>query len=92
MGAATVKYYSDEALTQEVDANGAGEGKYWVVVHVDGTDNYFEFTKVFEIEVDGGLNIVIVIIGAVASALLIAAAAIVAATTNKKKKQEGGAA
>lgn len=90
-GTATVKYYSDEELTQEVDINSAGEGKYWVVVRVAETDNYFEFTQVFEVQVEGGLEIIIVALGAVVSVLLIVGAAIVVVSTNKKKKSQGDA-
>ena len=90
-GTATVKYYSDAELTQEVDLSNASEGKYWVVVHVDGSDNYFEFTQVFEVELEGGLPILLIALGAVISVLLIVCAALVVVSTNKKKKLEGDA-
>ncbi|MDE5655180.1 MAG: hypothetical protein K2I46_06175 [Clostridia bacterium] len=91
-----VKYYSDKNLTKEVtNIDKAGEGKYWVTVFVAGTENYDDFYQVFEVEVQGNLNIAIIILASVASVLLLAGALIVVLTTNKSgkknKQEEGGA-
>ena len=83
-----IKYYSDKELTKEVtDIAGAGEGKYWVTIHVDGTDNYDVFDQIFEVEVEGEFNVAIVILGAIASALLLVGALITVKSANKKKHE-----
>ncbi len=92
-GEVIVKYYLDEACTQEVtDIENAGEGIYWVKAIVVGTDNYEELvSEAFKIELQGGLNVAIVVIGAIASIALLAGAVAVVMITDKKKKQQGDA-
>ncbi len=91
-----VKYYSDKNLSKEVtNIDKAGEGKYWVTVFVAGTDNYDDFYQVFEVEVQGSLNVAIIILASVTAVILLAGALIVVLTTNKSgkknKQEEGGA-
>ena len=87
-----VKYYSDKNLSKEVtNIDKAGEGKYWVTVFVAGTDNYDDFYQVFEVEVQGSLNVAIIILASVTAVILLVGALIVVLTTNKsgkKNKQE----
>lgn len=91
-GEVVVKYYSDKDCTKEVvDIAKAGEGKYWIKITVAGTKNYDEISQVFEIELQGGLNVIPVVVGAIATLALLAGALAVVMTTNKKKKQQGGA-
>lgn len=91
-GEVVVKYYSDKDCTKEVvDIAKAGEGKYWIKIIVAGTKNYDEISQVFEIELQGGLNVIPVVVGAIATLALLAGALAVVMTTNKKKKQQGGA-
>ncbi len=89
-GEVVVKYYTDAACTQELtDITSAGEGTYWVVVSVAGTNNYDEISQTFEVALEGGLNIVIVIVGAIVSLVLLVGALVVVKLTNKKKQQGG---
>ncbi len=89
-GEVVVKYYTDAACTQEVtDITSAGEGTYWVVVSVAGTNNYDEISQTFEVALEGGLNVVIVIVGAIVSLVLLVGALVVVKLTNKKKQQGG---
>ncbi|MDE6276274.1 MAG: hypothetical protein K2M75_07075 [Clostridia bacterium] len=89
-GDVTVKYYSDADCTQEVtDIDNAGEGTYWVKLTVAGTDNYDEISQVFEVVVEGGLNLIIIIVGAVVSLVLLVGAIAVVKSTNKKKHKGG---
>ena len=86
-GNATVKYYTDAALTQEYTENlaDAPKGKYYVVVTVDGNQNYDGISKVFEVEVKSGSNVGLVL-GIIIPVVILAAAAVVAVIVVKKKK------
>ena len=90
-GDVIVKYYSDEACTQEVaDIAKAGEGIYWIKAMVVGTSNYDEIvSQVFRVELQGGLNVALIVVGVVVCVALLAGALAVVLVTNKKKKQQG---
>ena len=88
-GNVVVKYFSDADCTQEVnDITKAGDGKYWIVVSVEGTDDYEAISRIFEIELTNSTNLVGIIAGSVAggvSILAIVAVAIVLVIKKKKK-------
>lgn len=86
-GEVTVKYYRDEALTDEYtgDTSKAPAGMYYVVVSVEGNDNYDGLNQVFTVEVKGGANVGL-ILGILIPVILIAAGAVVAIVLVKKKK------
>lgn len=91
-GEVVIKYYSDENCTAEVtDIANAQEGRYWVKISVAGTANYDEISKVFEVQLQGGLEILPIVLGAVVTVALLLGALAVVLTTNKKNKKQGGA-
>ena len=58
---------------------------YYVVVSVEGNDNYDGLNQVFTVEVKGGANVGL-ILGILIPVILIAAGAVVAIVLVKKKK------
>ncbi|MDE7337503.1 MAG: hypothetical protein K2N32_05240 [Clostridia bacterium] len=88
-GSPVVKYYTDAELTDEYtgNLNDAPKGKYYVVVMVEGTENYDTVSRTFEVDVDGKSNKAGLIAGIVVPIVVLAVAgAVVAIILVKKKK------
>ncbi|MDE5618386.1 MAG: hypothetical protein K2I79_02750 [Clostridia bacterium] len=87
-GSVTIKYYTDEALTKEYtgafDEN-TPEGKYWVVVSTETTDDYIGTTAVYTFEVTSGTKVELYVISIVATIAMLGAGLIVTKTARKKR-------
>ncbi|MDE6188924.1 MAG: hypothetical protein K2G37_01390 [Clostridia bacterium] len=89
-GKATVKYYTDEACTQEYTGNlsDAGKGTYYVVVEVEGNANYKGCRQTFTVAVSGNGSNAGLIVGIVLAVVaLLAVGAVVIVIVLKKKKK-----
>ena len=85
---ATIKYYTDEACTNEYTGSfdNAPAGKYWVQLSVESTANYDGISKVVgSFEIKSGAKIEVALISVVASVVVLAGALAVVLTTGKKK-------
>ncbi len=88
-GSPVVKYFKNAELTDEYtgNLNDAPKGKYYVVVMVEGTENYDTVSRTFEVDVDGKSNKGGLIAGIVVPIVVVAiAGAVVAIILVKKKK------
>lgn len=92
-GQVIIKYYTDEACTQEFtgDISKAPEGSYWVVAIVEATENYEGIQSIpYAFSIEGGFNVGLVVSGIVISVLLLGAVLALVLITIKKR-QKGGA-
>ncbi|MBD5100781.1 MAG: hypothetical protein HDT29_05930 [Clostridiales bacterium] len=92
-GKATIKYYTDAECQNEYtgDISEASKGTYYVVISVEGTQNYKAVaSQAFAIEVEGKSNVglIIGIVAAVAAVAVIAIVLIIVLTKKKKGKKD----